>query len=95
MDNKVKLGCLTQCKYFKIAQLFFVCETMHVPLKCREMLPLEIWNGIISTFWCNRHDDIHAPQCDHRHWMLVNMQRAPPGVIPGFSDPTEDTAVPR
>lgn len=64
---------------------------MHAPLKCSEMLPLEIWNGIIS----NRHDDIHAPQCDHRHWMLVNMQRAPPVVAPGFSDPTEDTAVPR
>lgn len=44
---RVFQNCKTLC--------FFVCETMHAPLKCSEMLPLEIWNGIISTLWCNGH----------------------------------------
>lgn len=52
---------------------------MHKPSICSQMLALEIWNWIIPTFWCNRHDDIHVPQCDHRHWMLVNMRRSPAG----------------
>lgn len=38
--------------------MLLVCETIRTPLKCSEMLPLQIWNGIIFTFRCNRHDTI-------------------------------------
>lgn len=74
--------------------MIFVCETLCKPLKCSEMMPLEIWNWIISTFWwttgmttTTSHNAITGTG-----WCST-CSGAPPLVVPDFSGPVGDTVV--